>query len=171
MRTFNIFKEVKSDSLKFLIDQRPIKSIDNGASVFLVELKRVTFVLNTNVFEISFHLPHFSCYDIILKNFDDIKTFLNHNDAEWQTLINNLYAIGEYEYIQDKSDHSLHSSNHGYEKSIEKQLDLYFSTLSNFKLYCEGHFYSTAPLSSTATEFNPTSAINLSILNLMSQLK
>lgn len=156
----------------FISTENNQSTSDKGASCFILELQRVTFKRAHQVFEIFFNLPQFSCYDCILKNHDDIKVCLDLNDAEWQTLKDNLHAIGDYEYnhAQKRSAVQGGASSH-YELSIRRQLDLYFSTLSKFKafqLFSDGYSFSCSSLSSIPTQLPTSSAIDPYILSVIS---
>jgi hypothetical protein len=161
--------ETKKPPFTFVKQQQHVyQPSDLGASCFFVELQRVTFKRQLNIFELSFHLPQFSCYDVILKTQSDIKIFLNLNDFEWDTLTNNLFTVGDYQF--EKQGTSSRPTSAGYESSIKKQLDIYFSTLSPFKtfqLFSDGHDFSCQTLSRSALQENITNAVDPSILDLI----
>lgn len=143
---------------------------ENGASCFLIELQRVSFKKDY-IFEISIHLPQFACYDILVKD-ENIQNALNLNDVEWQTLLNNLCIVGEYEFINGQSSGGKFSQS--YTSSINRQLDLYFSSLSHiksFQIIGNGISFSTQPLSSIPSIAKTSSAIDSNILKLISKEK
>jgi hypothetical protein len=143
-----------------------IRSLDNGASCFIIDLQRVTYKRDL-IFEICIHVPQFSCYDVLIKD-ENIQHALNLNNIEWQTLKDNLNVIGEYEYINGHSTNNNKQS--GYGISIVRQLDLYFSTLvkvKSFQIISNGHEFSTAPLSSVPLNLQTANAIDSDILRLM----
>lgn len=149
----------------FSFNSNIVNAVENGASCFIIEMQRVSFKRDL-IFEMCINLPQFSCYDVLIKG-DDIQYALNLNGIEWQTLKDNLNIVGEYEYIRD---HLIHNRQSGYSVSIVRQLDLYFSTISQikaFQIISNGHTFSTAPFSSIPTSLNTINAIDSDILKLM----
>lgn len=140
-------------------------NVDNGATCYIFDFQRFTFKRNL-ICEISIHLPQFSCYDVQIKD-DNIQHVLNLKNNEWQALKDNLNIIGEYEYIHG---HPRNNKQNGYGTSIVRQLDLYFSTLSQFKsfqVFSNGHAFTTAPSSSIPLNLPTLNAIDSDILRLM----
>lgn len=144
----------------------PHPHLDNGSSCFIIELQRATYKRDY-IFEISIHLPQFLLYDVLVKN-ENIQYTLSLNDLEWQTLTNNLYTIGEYEYLRGLSN-SNKSSNCGHNASLVRQLDLYFSTISQikpFQIISNGHDF-TSSIASAVPSNLQTLIIDSDVLSSM----
>ena len=100
---------------------------------FIVEVQRVIFKKN-HKFEMFIDLSHFSLYDVHIRDMF-IKEFLNLNDLEWNVLLSNLNLLENYEFIKKTYDYNRLKKEDNFENVIKKHLDLYFSSLTNFKKF------------------------------------
>lgn len=111
----------------------PASNQDNYRPCFALETQRVMFIKD-HKFEMFIDLPIFSLYHVHIQS-SSIKEILNLNDLDWNILLSNLNLLESYEFVKKNYGHNRSRKEDEFENVIKKHLDLYFSSLTNFKKF------------------------------------